>query len=99
MQIWAMMNQSHLIPFFFKLILKSPGDRTPDINCTVECVSQDILFTTWSKNCAEETFFRGMRLYSLVGLRKVIGILYKFANHVSYNDVCEVEIAYTEVAQ
>ena len=39
-----------------------------------------------------------MGLYSSVGSRKVIDILYEFGDYVSYNYVCEVETAYTEIA-
>ena len=88
------------VKFLLKSILKPSGDRTPNINRIVYCISQDIVFNVLGrKTSLQKHFLLGLGLHSLVGCRKAIDIFYKFGHCVSYNYVYEVKTAYADVAQ
>lgn len=88
------------IQCFVKSLLKPAGDRTPNINRIVDCLTQDIVFNVLHRKVPlKKQILLGLGLHSLTGSRKIIDILFKFGHCVSYDYVCDVETAYAEVAQ
>lgn len=88
------------VQHFVKSLLKPVGDRTPNIERIVDCLTQDIVFNVLHRKVPlKKQFLLGLGLHSLSGSRQIIEILFKFGHCVSYDYVCDVETAYAEVAQ
>ena len=97
----AELQPPEIVQMFIKSLLQpASGNRTPNIDRIVDCLSQDIVFNVLNRQVPlKKHFLLGLGLHSLTGSRELIDILSKFGSCISYNYVCDVETAYAEVAQ